>query len=165
MSTRRHVAGWFASTCAVVGAGVGAGLIGAGAQTGTPAGAPLVAYTVEHDAILAPLGGVRGDAMRGRAVLFDADRGNCTICHPLPDGDARTQGNVAPTLAGVAGRLSEGQMRLRLVDGTRINPDTVMPPYYRVEGLNRVAPAFAGRSVLAATEVEDVIAYLLTLKP
>ena len=126
--------------------------------------APLVAFTVTGDAIAEPLGGRRGDAARGKAVVFDGERGNCTICHPVPGGDARTQGNVAPTLAGVALRLTEGQMRLRLVDGTRINAATIMPPYYRIDGLNRVGEAFRGRPALSAAEIEDIIAFLQTLK-
>ena len=125
---------------------------------------PLVPFTVTGDAITEPLGGQRGDAARGKAIAFDGERGNCTICHPVPGGDARTQGNVGPTLAGVAQRLSAGQMRLRLVDGTRINPETVMPPYYRIDGLNRVSEAFRSKPALATADIEDIIAFLQTLK-
>lgn len=128
----------------------------------------LLPFAATNGAIAAPLGGVRGNATRGRAVVFDPERGNCTICHPIPDngpgGDPRLHGNVAPTLAGVGARLGEGQLRLRLVDGTRINPDTVMPPYYRIDGLARVGDAWRGRPVLQAGEIEDIVAYLLTLK-
>ena len=123
-----------------------------------------IAFEISGDAILAPLGGQRGDAVRGRAIAFDPERGNCTICHPAPGGDPRTQGNVAPTLEGVAGRLREGQIRLRLVDATRLNPETIMPPYYRLDGLNRVGEQWRGRSILQAGEIEDVVAYLLTLR-
>lgn len=129
-----------------------------------PAPAPLVPYEVTGDAISEPLSGQRGDAARGRAIAFDPERGNCTICHPAPGGDARTQGNVAPTLAGVAGRLAEGQIRLRLVDATRLNPQTIMPPYYRVENLHRVGEQWRGRPVLQAREIEDIVAFLMTLK-
>ena len=124
----------------------------------------LVPFEVEGDAIAVPLGGTRGVAARGRAIVFDADKGNCVICHPVPGGDARAQGNVAPTLGGVAGRLSEGQIRLRLVDGTRINQSTIMPPYYRVDGLNRVGAAWKGKPALGAADIEDIIAFLSTLK-
>ena len=124
----------------------------------------LVPFVVAGDGIVAPLGGARGDAARGRAVVFDGERGNCTICHPVPGGDARAQGNVGPMLAGVAGRLTAPQMRLRLVDGTRINPDTVMPPYYRIEGLARVGQAWRGRPVLTGPEIEDIVAFLSTLR-
>ena len=126
--------------------------------------AALVPFEIVGDAIAAPLGGKRGDATRGRASVFDADKGNCVICHPVPGGDARAQGNVAPTLGGVAARLSEGQIRLRLVDGTRINPSTIMPPYYRVDGLNRVGAVWQGKPALGAAEIEDIIAFLSTFK-
>ena len=129
-----------------------------------PAAAQLVPFEVVGDAIPAPLGGNRGDPGRGRAIVLDPERGNCTICHPVPGGDARTQGNVAPTLAGVAGRSTLAQMRLRLVDGTRVNASTIMPPYYRVDGLQRVGEAWRGRPVLSAGEIEDVLAYLATLE-
>ena len=137
------------------------GTIGAPAQ---PQPEPLVGHVVAGDAIAEPLGGARGDVARGRAIAFDPERGNCTICHPVPGGDARAQGNVGPTLAGVAGRLSEGQIRMRLVDGTRINAETIMPPYYRIDGLNRVGAAWRGRPVLSASQVEDLVAFLMTLK-
>ena len=114
--------------------------------------------------IATPLAGAKGDAARGKTHAFDPERGNCTICHPVPGGDARGQGTVGPTLAGAALRLSEGQIRLRVVDGTRINPATIMPPYHRVEGLNRVGREWAGKPVLSAQEVEDIVAFLGSLK-
>lgn len=124
----------------------------------------IAPFVVAGDAITEPLGGYRGEAARGKTIAFDPERGNCTICHPVPGGDVRIQGDVAPTLAGVAGRLSEGQIRLRLVDGTRINPRTIMPAYHRVDGLNRVGPSWRGRPVLSADQIEDIVAFLLTLK-
>lgn len=124
----------------------------------------IAPYRVAGDAIAEPLAGLAGDAVRGRAVAFDPERGNCTICHPVPGGDARGQGTVGPPLAGVGTRLTTGQLRLRLVDGTRINPDTIMPPYHRITGLNRVAREWAGKPVLTAQEIEDVVAFLATVK-
>lgn len=124
----------------------------------------LVVFKISGDTIAEPLGGRRGDAARGRATAFDPERGNCTICHPAPGGDPRTQGNVAPTLDGVANRLEEGQLRLRLVDAPRLNAETIMPPYYRIDGLNRVGEQWRDRPVLQASEIEDVVAYLMTLK-
>lgn len=124
----------------------------------------LAGYRVAGDAIGEPLAGARGDAARGRALAFDPERGNCTICHPVPGGDLRGQGDVGPTLAGVGERLTEGQIRLRVVDGTRINPETIMPPYHRVSGLNRVGAKWVGKPVLSAQEVEDIVAFLMTLK-
>jgi sulfur-oxidizing protein SoxX len=124
----------------------------------------LAPYRIVEDAIPLPLAGERGNAERGRAIAFDPERGNCTICHPVPGGKPRLQGDVGPPLSGVAGRLTEGQIRLRIVDGTRINPSTIMPPYHRVDGLNRVGPAWRGKPVLSGDEIEDLVAYLLTLK-
>jgi sulfur-oxidizing protein SoxX len=72
---------------------------------------------------------------------------------------------VGPRLAGVGARLSAGQIRLRLADGgRRANPDTLMPAYLRTEGLTRVAPAWRGRPVLTPEELEDVVAFLTTLR-
>lgn len=140
----------------------------ASALTVTAAGAiaqgSVANFTVIEDAIAAPLNGETGDASRGKTIAFDPERGNCTICHPVPGGDPRIQGTVGPPLAGIASRLSAGQLRLRLVDGTRINPETIMPPYHRVEGLNRVGREFAGRPILNAREIEDLVAFLVTLK-
>ena len=119
---------------------------------------------VEGDAVPRSLTGRPGDAARGRDIAFSRDRGNCPICHVLPAPDQRLHGDVGPSLLGVADRLSEGQMRLRLVDGRRLNPASIMPAYYRVEGLKRVAAPYAGKSVLTAEEIEDVLAYLVTLR-
>jgi sulfur-oxidizing protein SoxX len=106
------------------------------------------------------LGGLDGDPARGKAVVLDRRRGNCLICHVFPIGGQPFQGEIGPPMAGVASRLSEGQIRLRLIDQSRINPDTIMPPYYRVEGLRNVAAEYEGRPALDAQEIEDVVAYL-----
>lgn len=123
----------------------------------------VVPYRVEGDAIRRPLTAVPGDAVRGREVLSGRDA-NCLLCHAVPESGARFMGNIAPALTGVGARLSEGQLRLRIVDLSRLNRDTVMPSYYRVEGLHRVAPAFRGKPVLDAQQIEDVIAFLKTLQ-
>lgn len=130
----------------------------------TPGGGPLVAYEVRGDSVPAPLGGLRGDARRGRAIVADRRKGNCLICHTAPIPGARFMGDIGPPLTGVAARLTVGQIRLRLIDQSRINADTIMPPYYRVRNLKDVAPEFRGRPALTAQEVEDVVAYLRTLK-
>ena len=121
------------------------------------------AVQIVGDAIPAPLTPQQGDAARGREISFSRERGNCPICHVLPAPDARLHGDMGPSLNGVATRLSAGQIRLRLVDGTRLNPSTVMPSYFRLDGLKRVAAAYAGKPVLTAQEVEDVVAFLMTL--
>jgi L-cysteine S-thiosulfotransferase len=126
---------------------------------------PYVArFTVVGDAIPEPLAGKRGDPARGRRIVLDRELGNCLICHQVPEAGEPFQGDLGPNLAGVGGRLSPGQIRLRLVDQSRLNPATIMPPYHRIDGLNRVAARYRGRPVLSAEEIEDVVAYLATLK-
>jgi L-cysteine S-thiosulfotransferase len=134
----------------------GGGRIGAG-ETG------LVPYEVVGDAIPAPLTGKAGDPARGRAIVGDRHLGLCLLCHSGPFPADRTQGSLAPNLAGVGSRLSAGQLRLRIVDASRVNPKTIMPPYYRTRDLARVAPSYAGKPILDAEEVEDVVAFLATL--
>jgi sulfur-oxidizing protein SoxX len=122
------------------------------------------AYAVLGDAIPASLTGAKGDAARGRSIAASRQLGLCLLCHSGPFPEERLQGTIAPDLRGTAARLSEGQIRLRIVDPSRVNPATVMPAYYKTEGLTRVAPAFRGKTVLTAGQVEDIVAYLTTLK-
>jgi sulfur-oxidizing protein SoxX len=121
-------------------------------------------FTVEGDAIPASLTGTKGDPARGRAIVTNRQVGLCLLCHSGPFPEERLQGNMAPDLAGAGARWSEGQLRLRIVDAGRLNPDTIMPPYYRIDGLHRVAPAFRGKPVLSAAQIEDVVAFLMTLR-
>ena len=119
---------------------------------------------VEGDAIPEPLAARPGDAARGRAIVANRSVGLCLLCHSGPIPEERFQGTLAPSLAGAGARWSASQLRLRIADGARLNPDTIMPPYYRVEGLDRVAPGFRGKPILTAEQIEDVVAYLMTLK-
>jgi sulfur-oxidizing protein SoxX len=137
-----------------------------GALGGAAPGSAIepVASEVIGDAIPRSLTGTPGDAARGREIALSRERGNCAICHVIPAPDAVTHGDAGPSLAAVADRLSEGQIRLRLVDGRRLNPTSLMPSYHRVEGLKRVAAAYAGKPVLTAQEIEDVVAFLMTLR-
>jgi L-cysteine S-thiosulfotransferase len=121
-------------------------------------------YEIVGDAIPKPLGGQKGDFGRGQEIVLDRRVGNCLICHRLPIKDEPFQGEIGPSLIGIGSRLNEGQIRLRLVDESRINPNTLMPPYYRVAGLNRVAPEYEGAPALDAHQIEDVVAYLSSLK-
>jgi sulfur-oxidizing protein SoxX len=114
------------------------------------------------DAIPRPLTAEPGDAARGRSIVVNRDQGGCTLCHEVP-GETRF-GNVAPTLSGVGAHLTAGQLRLRVADSSRVNPATPMPAYYRTEGLVEVAAAYRGRTILSAQQVEDVVAFLATLK-
>lgn len=127
------------------------------------AGEALLAYEVVEDSVPAPLGGLKGDARRGLEIIRDRRNGNCLICHAAPIEGESFQGEIGPTLAGVGSRLTAGQIRLRLIDQSLFNPETIMPPYYRVEGLTNVAPDYAGKPALKAQEIEDVVAYLVSL--
>jgi sulfur-oxidizing protein SoxX len=119
---------------------------------------------VVGDAIPEPLTASIGDATRGRAIVASRQSGLCLLCHQGPIPEDRFQGDLAPDLAGAGARWSEGQLRLRIVDARRLNPQSIMPAYYRSTGLQRVAPALQGQTMLNAQQVEDVVAYLLTLK-
>lgn len=116
------------------------------------------------DAISEPLRGLRGDAQRGRALVVDRRVGLCLLCHRGPFPEERTPGDLSTDLAGAGSRWTEGQLRLRIVDAQRLSPDTVMPPYHRVDGLHRVGEAWRGRPLFTAQQVEDVVAFLVTLK-
>jgi sulfur-oxidizing protein SoxX len=110
------------------------------------------------------LTGIPGDPVEGERIVRDMSNASCLICHALPIEDEPDPGNIAPPLDGVADRFSEGELRLRLVDPKAINPDTVMPAYYKWEGLNRVLETYEGKPIYTAQQVEDVVAYLMTLR-
>jgi sulfur-oxidizing protein SoxX len=129
-----------------------------------PARAELKSYKVVGDAIPQSLTGAAGDPAKGRAIVANRQVGLCLLCHSGPFPEERFQGTLAPDLAGAGTRWSPGQLRLRIVDSTRVNPATIMPPYYRIDDLTRVSPAFAGKPVLNAEQIEDVVAYLTTLQ-
>ncbi len=116
-------------------------------------------------AIAEPICGLSGDAARGKAISSDGSRGNCLACHQLPIEGIEAYGTIGPPLAGIGSRLSEGQIRLRVVDTRKINPMSIMPGFYRDPRLiHRPGQRYAGRTFLNAQQVEDVIAYLVTLK-
>ena len=125
---------------------------------------PLQPYEIVGDAIPAPLTQTPGDAARGRAIVINRRVGLCLLCHSGPFPEERLQGDLAPDLAGTGGRWSMGQLRLRIVDARRLNPESIMPPYYRIEGLDHVAPAFRGKPIFSAQQIEDVVAFLASLK-
>jgi sulfur-oxidizing protein SoxX len=123
----------------------------------------LRTYTVTGDAIPQSLTGMPGDAARGRALVLDRTS-TCILCHNGPFPEVKFQGDLAPDLAGAGSRWSEGQLRLRLVDAPRLNPATIMPSYYRVDELDRVGAAWRGKPILSAEQIEDIVAYLTTLR-
>jgi sulfur-oxidizing protein SoxX len=141
----------------------GAGLLAVVLLT-HPAGAQgLQPYAVVGDAIPEPLTATRGDAARGRALVVDRSS-TCVLCHSGPFPEVKFQGDLAPNLAGSGSRWTEGQLRLRLVDAARLNAATIMPSYYRIDGLVRVGSAWRGKPILSAEQIEDILAYLVTLR-
>ena len=147
-----------------------------------PAGAASLKVT--GDGILQPLTATPGDASRGRAIVADRRVGLCLLCHSAPVPEERFQGNLAPSLAGAGQRWTAAQLRLRVADTRRLNPDSLMPAFYRpaagpgkpegsptpgtvasaVTDPQRVAAAYRGKPILDAQQVEDVVAYLATLQ-
>jgi sulfur-oxidizing protein SoxX len=123
----------------------------------------LQPYVVTGDAIGASLTGAPGEATRGRALVLNRTS-TCILCHSGPFPEEKFQGDLAPDLTGSGGRWSEGQLRLRIVDASRLNPATIMPSYYRIDGLIRVGPAWRGKPILSAEQIEDILSYLVTLR-
>jgi sulfur-oxidizing protein SoxX len=121
-------------------------------------------YVVVGDSIPVSLTGAAGDPARGRAIVLDRRLGACLLCHTGPFTEERFRGTLAPDLSGAGSRWSAGQLRLRLVDASRLNPSTIMPPYYRVDGLARIGNSWAGKPMLTAEQIEDVVALLSTLR-
>jgi L-cysteine S-thiosulfotransferase len=120
-------------------------------------------YAVVGDAIPEPLTNTRGDVARGRALVVERTS-TCILCHSGPFPEQKFQGDLAPSLAGSGSRWSEGQLRLRLVDASSLNTATIMPSYYRLDGLGRVGPSWRGKPILSAEQIEDIVAYLASLR-
>lgn len=123
----------------------------------------LAPYTIVGDGIPESLIGSPGNATRGRALVL-ARTTTCILCHSGPFPETRFRGDLAPDLTGAGNRWSASQLRLRLVDASRFNAETIMPSYYRNGGLVRVGRNFAGKPILSAAEIEDVVAFLATLR-
>jgi len=126
--------------------------------------AETVKYLVKDDAIAKSLTGKRGDPINGRKVVIDRRLGNCLACHKIPIPEQSFQGKIGPDLAGVGSRYKAGELRLRVVNPKKINPATFMPAFYRTEGLHRVQKNWRGKTIISAQQVEDVVAYLMTLR-
>jgi len=121
------------------------------------------AQTVVGDSIYESLSSTPGDASKGRAIVASRQTGLCLLCHSGPFPEERFQGNLAPELTVSSSQLSAPQLRARIVDASRFNSNTIMPAYYKTENLNRVAPKFTGQTILNGQEIEDVIAFLVSL--
>jgi sulfur-oxidizing protein SoxX len=141
--------------------GVGAAWAQGAPQSATPGS--LLPYRIVGDAIPDSLTGAPGDPVRGRAVVTKCEN-TCLLCHSGPFPEERFQGDLSPNLKGTGSRWNEGELRLRMVDASRLNPATIMPSFYKIDGLNRVAAAWRGKPILTAEQIEDVVAYLKTLK-
>jgi len=145
-------------------------LIGAAAVIVTSVGLTLgasaatVKYQIVDHGIPKSLTGKAGDAKAGRKVAYNRKTGNCLACHKLPIPEQQFHGEVGPDLGGVGGRYSEAELRLRIVDSKEFNEDTIMPAFYRDTGLHRLGKKWVGKTILKPQEVEDLLAYLMTLK-
>ena len=139
-----------------------AGVQAASLMIGDPG---LVSYVIVDDmSIPKSLTGKAGDAEKGRALAINRKKGNCLACHAMPIPEQQFHGETGPTLHGVGNRLSEGELRLQLVNSKVTNENTLMPSFYRTFGFNRPLKGFSGKPILEAQEVEDIVAYLKTLK-
>jgi L-cysteine S-thiosulfotransferase len=125
---------------------------------------PRPSYEVVGDGIPQPLSATPGDAARGRAIVASRQTGLCLLCHSAPMAEERFQGNLATDLTGAGSRWSEAQLRLRIVDPRRLNAQSPMPAYHRIDGLQRVGEAWQGKPILSAQQIEDVVAYLRGLR-
>ena len=125
----------------------------------------LVNYQiVDGERIDASLTGQAGDSAKGREVAINRKQGNCLACHILPIPEQPFHGAIGPDLSEIGGALSEGELRLRVVNSKMFNEQTIMPAFYRNDGFERVLKKFQGKTILSAQQVEDVVAYLMTLK-
>ena len=116
------------------------------------------------DGIPKSLTGKPGNAKKGRSTAINRKKGNCLACHSMPVPEMADHGNIGPNLAGVGSNYTVAELRLRLVSAKTISPDTVMPSYYMKTGFNRVQKKWRGKTVISAQDVEDILAYLVTLK-
>jgi L-cysteine S-thiosulfotransferase len=144
-------------------AAIAALLVIAGLGSEAPA-KELQQYRIAGSAIPASLTGAPGDPARGRSIVLNRAVGLCMLCHSGPFPEERFQGNLGPDLKGTGARWSPGELRLRMVDSRKLNVDTIMPAYYALDGVNRVAPAYSGKPLLTAEQIEDVVAFLATLR-
>lgn len=116
---------------------------------------------IQQDALVMPLA-ANGDPTRGREAFVSRDGGHCVLCHAVRGADVA--GDVGPALDGIGARLTPGQIRQRIADISRVNPAALMPVFHRTGDLRRVASVYAGKPVLSAQQVEDLVAFLGTLR-
>jgi L-cysteine S-thiosulfotransferase len=121
------------------------------------------AQVITGDSIFESLSTEPGNPVRGRAIVASRQTGLCLLCHSGPFPEERFQGNLAPELRASAARLNAPQLRVRIVNAAHFNPQTIMPAYFETSHLHRVAPKFVGQTILSGQEIEDVVAFLMTL--
>ena len=138
--------------------------VAAGVVSASLVSTAIASPVVVGDGIPESLTGVAGDAAKGRMIVATRQVGLCLLCHTGPIPEEKFQGTLAPDLSGAGARLSAAQLRLRMVDSRKINPSSIMPAYFRGEALSRVGAQWQGKTILSAQQVEDVVAYLATLK-
>jgi sulfur-oxidizing protein SoxX len=126
--------------------------------------ADLKKYQINNDAIATSLTGKAGDPVNGKKLATNRKKGNCLACHSMPIPEQAFHGNIGPDLKGISSRYSEGELRLRIVNPKVLNSETIMPAFYKADGFNRVMKKFVGKTIITAQEVEDIVAYLMTLK-
>ncbi len=130
----------------------------------TTVAAQTTTYTVVEDGIPVALTTQPGDATRGRDIVTNRQVGMCQLCHQVPASNDRFQGDIATNLAGAGARWTVPQLRLRIVDSRRVNAESVMPAYFKTQSLSRVGANWRDKPILNAQQVEDVVAWLATLK-
>ena len=135
-----------------------------GLAQGAQSPVPTSVLPSSSDAIEEPFTSVPGDAVRGRSIVTNRQLGLCLLCHSGPFPEERFQGNIAPSLEGTGARCTEGQLRLRVAEARRINPASIMPSYLQTGGGHRVGSAWQGKPILQAQQIEDVVAFLRTLR-
>ena len=109
------------------------------------------------------MGAAPADPARGFAVVV-RQSSTCVLCHAGPFPNPHLQGSIGPDLHGVGARLDVDAIRDRLMDASRVNPETVMPSFGVVRPGARVGAAWAGKTILSAQEIEDATAYLAGLR-
>lgn len=127
-------------------------------------GHAVATYTIVGNGIPASLTATPGDMQRGATIVLDRQTGLCVLCHQAPASTEKIHSNIAGNLAGAGSRWTQAQLRLRVVDSRQLDPASIMPAYHRVEGLQRVSATWAARPILDAQQIEDVVAYLVSLK-
>ena len=123
----------------------------------------MMSYKIVGKSIPKSLTGKPGDPKKGLKTAVNRKKGNCLACHTLPNVKQADHGEIGPPLMGVAKRYKEGELRLRLVNPKKLNPDSIMPSYYRTSGYTRVQKKWKGKTIISAQDVEDILAYLKTL--